>query len=161
MYIHNTLYADIFQPASRVTENLESLFVQLTNGNTPITIGVIYRPPSGDLDQALIELSEILDDLPKHSYIGGDFNIDLLQHKSKHIIDFEDVTMSRGFLPLISIVTHEKPGCKGFCIDNFITNDIENVLHTGTISDKISHHFPIVQIFQSNLKPIKNTTLNE
>ena len=118
----------------------------------------IYRPPSGDLDQALIELSEILDDLPKHSYIGGDFNIDLLQHKSKHIIDFEDVTMSRGFLPLISIVTHEKPGCKGSCIDNFITNDIENVLHTGTISDKISHHFPIVQIFQSNLKPIKNTT---
>ena len=58
--IHNTLYADIFQPASRVTENLESLFVQLTNGDTPITIGVIYRPPSGDLDQALIELSEIL-----------------------------------------------------------------------------------------------------
>ena len=66
--------------------------------------------------------------------------------------------MCRGFLPLISIVTHEKPGCKGSCIDNFITNDIENVLHTGTISDKISHHFPIVQIFQSNLKPIKNTT---
>ena len=28
-------------------------------------------------------------------------------------------------------------------------------LHTGTISDKIQHHFPIVQIFQSNLKPIK------
>ena len=129
--------------------------MQLTNGDTPITIGVIYRPPSGDLDKALIELSEILDDLPKHSYIGGDFNIDLLQHKSKHIIDFEDVTMSRGFLPLISIVTHEKPGSKASCIDNFITNDIENVLHTGTISNKISHHFPIVQIFQSNLKPIK------
>ena len=36
------------------------------------------------------------------SYIGGDFNIDLLQHKSKYIIDFEDVTMGRGFLPLIS-----------------------------------------------------------
>ena len=48
LYIHNTLYADIFQPASRVTENLESLFVQLTNGDTPIIIGVIYRPPSGD-----------------------------------------------------------------------------------------------------------------
>ena len=76
MYIHNTLYANICQPASRVTENLESLFLQLTNGDTPITIGVIFWPPSGDLDQALVKLSEILDDLPKHSYIGGDFNID-------------------------------------------------------------------------------------
>ena len=102
LYIHNTLYADIIQPASRVTENLESLFVQLTNADTPITIGVIYRPPSGDQDQALIKLSVILDDLPKHSYFGGDFNIDLLQHKSINIIDFEE-----RFLPLISIVTHE------------------------------------------------------
>ena len=107
MYIHNTLYADIIQPASRVTENLESLFVQLTNADTPITIGVIYRPPSGDLDQALIKLSVILDDLPKHSYFRGDFNIDLLQHKSINIIDLDDVTMNRRFLPLISIVTHE------------------------------------------------------
>ena len=44
--------------------------------------------------------------------------------------------------------------------DNSITNDIENVLHTGTISDKISHHFPIVQIFHSNLKPIKKIQLS-
>ena len=61
--------------------------------------------------------------------------------------------MSRGFLPIISTVTHEKPGCKGSCIDNFITNDIENILLSGTISEKISHHFPIFQIFKSNLEP--------
>ena len=66
---------------------------------------MIYRPPSGDLDQTLIELSKILDDLPKHSYIEGDFNIYLLQHKIKYIIDFEGVTMNRRFLLLISIIT--------------------------------------------------------
>ena len=52
--------------------------------------------------------------------------------------------MSGRFFPLISIVTHEKPGCS--CFDNFITNDIKNLLHTGAISDKISHHFSIVQV---------------
>ena len=128
----------------------------MTNSNTPVTIGVIYRPPSGDIDKALIELSEILDILPKNSYIGGDFNIDLLKDNHKYIEEFEEVTMSRGFYPLISTITHEKPGCSGSCIDNFITNDIEKVLISGTIDDKISHHFPIFQIFETNLKPIQN-----
>ena len=45
LYIHNTPYADIFQPASRVTGNLELLFVQLKNGDTQITIGVHISTP--------------------------------------------------------------------------------------------------------------------
>ena len=87
---------------------------------------------------------------------GSNFNIDLHQSNNKYISELENITMSRGFLPLISTVTHEKPGCKGSCIDNNITNDIENILLSGTISEKISHHFPIFQIFESNLEPIPN-----
>ena len=89
------------------------------------------------LDKALTELAEILDELPKKCYIGGDFNIDLHDKKrNKHIQELEDITMSRGFFRLISIATHVKPGCKPSCIDNLITNDIENILISGIIEEK-------------------------
>ena len=147
LYTHNSLNAVQSSQVSKVSENLKTLFVTLTNSNTPIKIGVLYRPPNGDIDKALSELATILDDLPQHSYVAGDFNIDLQQSNNKYISELENITISTGFLPLISTVTHEKPGCKGSCIDNFITNDIENILLSGTISEKISHHFPIFQIF--------------
>ena len=51
---------------------------------------------------------------------------------------------------------HEKPGCRGSCIDNFITNDIDNVVFSGTVSEKISHHHPIFQIFDSELTVINS-----
>ena len=51
---------------------------------TPITIGVLYRPPNGNIDKALSELATILDDLPQHSYVAGDFNIDLHQSNNKY-----------------------------------------------------------------------------
>ena len=156
LYIHKTLNAEILPEVSRVTENLETLFVKLTNGNIPVTAGVLYRPPSGDIDKALIELGEILDILPKNSHLCGDFNIDLHTTGNRHITDLEDVIMSRGFFPLISTLTHEKPGCRGSCIDNIITNEIEIIAHSGTINEKISHHHPIFQIFESEITPINS-----
>ena len=93
-------------------------------------------------------MAEILDESqsPKKSYIGGDFNIDL-HDKKKHIQELEDITMSRGFFFLISIATHVKPANKPSCIDNLITNDIENILISCIIEEKISHHFPVFHIF--------------
>ena len=32
---------------SRCTKNMECLFVTITNTNVPITVGAVYRPPSG------------------------------------------------------------------------------------------------------------------
>ena len=47
---------------------------------------------------------------------------------------------------MISLYTHEKPGCRESCIDNILTNEIESVLLSGTIKDKLLHHLPIFQI---------------
>ena len=51
--------------------------------------------------------------------------------------------LTNGFLPLISIHTHEKPGCNKSCIDNVFTNSINDYITSGTISESISHHLPI------------------
>ena len=61
----------------------------------------------------------------------GDFNINL--HKSSHygFYEYQETFLSSNFSPLISIATHQKPGCKNTCIDNIHTNNHENVLYQG------------------------------
>ena len=157
LYIHNSINATIDEQLSQVNENLETLFVTIS-GENPTTIGVLYRPPSGNYDIALSELGNILDLVPKKSHIAGDFNIDLHDTNSKRIQDYENVLFSRGFFPTISTTTHEKPGCKPSCIDNFITNDIESVIVSGTIPNSITHHFQIFQIFESSVNKLKSNT---
>ena len=157
LYIHNSINATIDEQLSQVSENLETLFVTIS-GETQTTVGVLYRPPSGDYDTALCELGGILDLVPKQAHIAGDFNINLHDTNSKRIQEYENVLFSRGFFPTISTATHEKPGCKPSCIDNFITNDIENVIVSGTIPNPITHHFQIFQIFESSVNKSKSNT---
>ena len=126
------------------------------SGESPTTVGVLYRPPNGNLDASLAELGDILDLVPKQSHIAGDFNIDLHDSSAKQIQEFENVIFSRGFFPTISTITHEKPGCKPSCIDNFIANDMESVIVSRTIPTPISHHFQIFQIFESAICKSKN-----
>ena len=41
-------------------ENIESIFVEITCSNIPITAGVLYQPPSGDPRLFNIELEAIM-----------------------------------------------------------------------------------------------------
>ena len=157
LYISETLSATMNGSLSTVTENLETLVVSIsTSSCEPVTVGVVYRPPSGDIDSALSELSDLLDELPKCSYLVGDFNIDLHDKTSKVVQIYEDILFSKGFFPLVSLATHEKPGCKPSCIDNVLSNDVESIVATGTLKDLVTHHSAIFQIFNRNLESSKN-----
>ena len=157
VYIHNSLNAVDKPELSQCTKNLETYFVTLSsNSDSPTTVGVLYRPPSGNLDEALEELKSILDNAPKHTYIAGDFNIDLHNCNTTDIEKLENILFSRGFYPTISTITHEKPGCKPSCIDNIITNDIESVFVLVTIPNTITHHHQVFQIFESTTSKLNN-----
>ena len=156
LYICETLSAMVNGSLSTITENLELLVISISSSGAPVTVGVVYRPPSGDIDIALSELSDLLDELPKCSYIVGDFNIDLHDKTSKSVQMYEDILFSKGFFPLVSLATHEKPGCKASCIDNIVSNDVDSIIATGTLKDHITHHSPIFQIFNRNLESTKN-----
>ena len=69
----------------------------------------------------------------------GDFNIDLLQPNT----EFEVVIYSNNFIPIITLATHEKPGCKPSLIDNIFINISNNNQNAGIIESKISHHLPM------------------
>ena len=44
-----------------------------------------------------------------------------------------------GFTPTISVATHLKPNTILSCIDNILTNNVENILKSGVIETHISH----------------------
>ena len=148
LYITESLSATVNEAASSVSENLETLFVTIQGVSSTLTIGIAYRPPSGDLQESINELNQIVEVLPKKSvHLMGDFNIDLHKENSREVQLLEDVTLALGFSPLISTYTHEKPGCKKSCIDNIFTNDPENSILSGTLRLSVSHHLAIFQIF--------------
>ena len=158
IYIHNTYNFTEIPQASLCTPNIEALFITITNTSTPKTIGVVYRPPSGDVDIFNAEFEQLLNQLPnKNVYIHGDFNINL--HKTdNNTTAFEKVFISNGYAPLISLATHEQPHCEPTCIDNIFCNSINHITSTGTITDKLSHHSPIFSF--SDIENINNNNSN-
>ena len=146
LYIHNALSAKVENGLSQHSDNLESLFVKFNINNEEHTVGVVYNPPSGDRSKFITELETIINkNTSKNLQIIGDFNLNF--HKIGDITKkFEDVILTNGLFPLISISTHVKPGCEKSCIDNIFTSNISTIISSGTIELGISHHHSIFQL---------------
>ena len=141
IYIRDSFLYTTYDDCCQCTKNLESLFVSVSNTSKPLTVGVIYRPPSGNKSEFIDELKNLLLKVPKsNAIITGDFNIDL--HK-QNISDFEDIIYGTGFVPLVSIATHFRPGCNPSCIDNIFTNSVDNIIMSGVCENAVSHHLPL------------------
>ena len=120
----------------------------LEYANNSRSIILLYRPPSGDLRLFNIELEAIISKLSdKNCYILGDYNVNLLNLNTKSQQDFEEIVISNGYCPCISISTHQQSGCEKTCIDNIITNQAPQNIHIlGKISGQTSKHSGIFQI---------------
>lgn len=153
LYIHNSLTATVNSSLSQCTDNLESLFLTLNPGSLNVTVGVIYRPPSGNNSEFIKELQQIFNRCPtkQKCYIMGDFNFDLHRIDTVDDRNFEEVILTSGNLPLISIPTHSKPGCRQTCIDNILTNDPEGIIVSGTLSQSVGHHYSVFQITDTSV----------
>ena len=148
LYIKNNITHESINELSACNENIEYKFVKLTQSKEPTTIGVIYRPPNGDIKLFNQEFELLISKLPdKNCYILGDYNINLFDTERGDKAQFEEILISNGYCPLISVSTHQQPGCNKTCIDNIMTNQTpENILASGTITGKISNHLGIFQI---------------
>ena len=152
LYVTNELNATVVNELSECTNDIESIVIKVTNLCKPLYLGAVYRPNDGNIKLFNDRLQNLLTSLPKEgSYMMGDYNIDLL--KSVPNADYEESLYTTGFSPLISIPTHIKPRCKSSCIDNILTNNPENVITSGTITSRISHHLPIFQISKMSPAP--------
>ncbi|NRB82058.1 MAG: RNA-directed DNA polymerase, partial [Saccharospirillaceae bacterium] len=156
LYVHESFNAIVDDKQSIINEHIETLSISITNMQNPTNVVVVYRPPSGNVTKFLEHLNSIIVTMPNQNvYIMGDFNINLHDMTNQQSRDYEQILFTSNFAPLISVYTHEKPGCKQTCIDNIHTNSHDSVILSGTISERISHHLPIFQF--SNLTcPSKN-----
>lgn len=127
---------------------IESVFIEIkaSNGknyNSPILVGVIYRPPHGQVQCFNDHLSELLSKISNdnlQSYIMGDFNFDLLKSSSS---DFLQLLYSNNFLPTITRPTHVTNQSVSL-IYNILTNTTcDSNYRTGVFITDISDHFPI------------------
>ena len=101
----------------------------------------MYRPPSGSKSAAILELENLIQNLPsKRVIILGDFNDDLFKTDSQN---FESLIYGNNMTPLISLATHFKPGSNPSLIDNVLTNSVDNLKVAGVFESGVSHHRPI------------------
>ena len=147
LYLHNSMNFSKLNHLSLCKDSIESLFVTITNLPEPIIAGVVYRPPNSPLSDFNKEYESILSQLNgKLAYILGDFNANLNSMNLEVEQQFEEVIYTHGFTPVISIPTHQMPHCAKTCIDNIHTNDIDQTIVSGVISEKISHHNAIFML---------------
>ncbi|KAJ8030379.1 hypothetical protein HOLleu_26789 [Holothuria leucospilota] len=129
------------------TQNCESLFTEVKHAYEKNTIvGVISRPPDGNVGDFNDELQVILDRISregKWGFLAGDFNIDLLSHVSSSFKDnFENLLSSHCFYPTITYPTRVTDSTTTL-IDNVFTNHYNLKLKSSIFETDISDHYPI------------------
>ena len=155
LFVHNDYVFNCIDELTRCTRNLESRFITITNTASPITVGVVYRPHTGSVKDFLNEWEDILTNLPKTKiHLMGDLNIDLFK-ATKDSQEFQTSFYSKNLIPTISEATHEKPGCEPSLIDNILINCSENLISSGNLESKVSHHSPIF-CFMNHFLPLEN-----
>ncbi len=143
IYVDNKYRFNRIETFCQCSENLETLFIEITNTEVPQIVGAVYRPPNGNFVAALNELDVLMKKLPSENVsLTGDFNINLLETGTS-TTEFEKIIYSNNFIPLISLATHAKPGCNETLIDNILTNSTEQILGSGILESKVSHHSPV------------------
>ena len=125
---------------------IESLFAEVVRGEGRRNeiVGVIYRPPGGDLTVFKDEISKLMTKLKGvDAYIMGDFNVDLLKTDShRPTSDCLECFYAGGFYPLVSLPTRITD-TSATLIDNILTNNLKVKIQSGLVSVKISDHLPI------------------
>ena len=154
IYICNQYQFHKIDQLCHCSENLESIFIEITNTEQPITIGVLYHPPNGKLSEFISELEALLRILPQNNvWITGDFNINLLQPKTR--TQFEQLIYSYNFVLTISTAAHER-NLSPTLIDNILTNSEGSLVKSGILESRTFNHYPIFNFVDSQTKPQSN-----
>ena len=123
-------------------------------------IGVIYCHPKQNLNRFHLSFEKVLELLSCKNvtyYIGGDFNINLLQNENK-VKAYIDMTFSLRAIPLITHCTRVTDNSQSL-LNHVYTNNISNETHSYILLDDISDHMPVIVCSDLALKHPKNMKL--
>ena len=142
IYFQENMTTERIDTLSFINKGIEILFVKLSLDENDIFVGIIYRPPNGNVQKFHDHFSETMSKFNKSDKICimGDFNINL----------FENSSNTR---PTVSVTTHYKPNCNKSCIDNIFLKKLDTENMCTTITTHISHHRSLFAIIDVKDKP--------
>ena len=151
IYVKKNLseFTQIIPHVSHVTGNIEQLWVKIVKPNVrKLLLGVVYRPPSGKISDAIEELStsltNILDSFQGEIAILGDFNINYnLRHTPayKALKNFErNFNLDQIIKSPTRIVKNSKT-----LLDLIFTN-MGHISSSGTLDIALNDHLPVFLI---------------
>ena len=143
---------------------VESIFLDLKSNNNVLTVGSIYRHPSGNVTHFNESLDKCLKNLSSKNtlHIGGDINIDLLKTNSHTTQNYLDIMLSHNLIPNIAIPTRFTDR-SATLIDHMFTrlpkSKVNNKITSGNLVTDISDHLFNFTIIDMEVKRTKDRPL--
>ena len=148
---------------SKVTPEVECLFIELNYNNKKYLIGAIYRVPDTDVKTFCDTINEIIE--PHRSYeivLLGDFNICFLQ-STNNKRDLENTMQSNSLFPTILAPTRVATTLRRdgqrvttkTLIDNIFLNT-QNICQSGTLDWGLTDHYPVFALLSGHQPPIND-----
>ena len=168
IYIHKKFNYKLIPNLYKTSNFYEGLFIQVYGGGLKkgINIGNIYRPPKlNNNNHSIIsfikDFSPVLNHLasdPLDCALAGDFNIDLLQTRSREkYAEYFDMLTSKNFFPHITLPTRFSKK-RGTLIDQiFVKNmSVINDKPSAILCSAISDHLAAISVI-GNIETKKKT----
>ena len=140
---------------------VESIFLNLKSNKKLITIGCIYRHPSGNVLHYNESLDQCLKKFEKNNMliIGGDINIDLLKSNVTTTQNYLTTMLSNNLIPNITIPTRFTDR-SATLIDHIFTripkSHINNLITAGNFLIDITEYLSNFVIFNMQVESIKD-----
>lgn len=127
-------------------EDVELIHVKLTHGHMkPVNLTAVYRPPSGNLQNAVEKIEQCLtDNRYGNSLVMGDFNVDLNKNtcsSTRSLISFAARNSMRQLIANPTRITHNSSST----IDLVFSN-LGYISHAAPVNYNISDHLPIILV---------------
>lgn len=155
MFIDKNLHYKIIDNLSvAIDDLLECITIEINRNNKRnMIVSCVYRTPGSNIQtfKDWMEANFTIKD-NKIMFIGGDFNIDLLNQNSHIMTDeFINTMYSIGLYPKItrpSRITRQS----ATLIDNIFSNDLDNCTIGGLLINDISDHLPVFTVYNNTIK---------
>ena len=137
------------------------LKVKLTN-NRPFYVCGVYRPPSGNIDEFISSLenvvTEIVSDRISEVILLGDNNIDICSKKGQNYRKYHDYVSRNGYQHIINIPTHfNSVDVSKTCLDHILSNRPEFYALSGICPITVTDHY-LTFVFRKRPK-LKNDNI--
>ena len=145
---------------SAFNSHIECLFIEISKdqlrSQKNYIVGVIYRPPSADIDTFMSELESILSTIKnedKYSCIMGDFNINHhYSSRNAHCDQFINTMHCYSYIPMINMpsrISSSNATQSISLLDNLFCNCLHSVnVLPGLLFTDVTDHYPVFCIIK-------------